>query len=544
MAFSKQQFEVALTCEFAFLQSCVDIEPLHDALVQLDAVQAVLHNYASAWKLQNVFLGSMGLRLEHSLATELVSIRLKLNQLGFPQNIDTSLNLTLSNLNHNDQLRMKRGAFDFVSEAGRYMFGFVSASQYKDLIDQIKENYLIVQERESKMFADVSLNRDHLNLALSTLDTFKHDFQRFTKGFKQSFFQIEQFLGISIQISYTLSSIQALLATLQVVRTNADHLYPARYILPRDKLKAYILHLSDTLSDVSPIFNTADVDNYYRYRIATTTSHNNKICQLVKIPLINNNGKYIISHAGVCPPGRVCLSNSLGSTQVSVTDFTSCLGVHFADLPSLCNARACLAVDDITCFMVNYTFAIIATPVEFQITLNCKRKTMHKLIGISALIVPTDCSIDSQKLKIGQVHLMKTRILRSRIINLPYIFDGEELHVNDTGLGGPPIFDNTEISNLVLPKLKMVINNTKLLHHTKHNFIISTSASVVCGLLVLALVCSLTLKCYRKLLKPICCLRKETDNLKPTCSRKHSDDADCDSENRHECLDPIDARNK
>ena len=190
MAFSKQQFEVALTCEFAFLQSCVDIEPLHDALVQLDAVQAVLHNYASAWKLQNVFLGSMGLRLEHSLATELVSIRLKLNQLGFPQNI------------------------------------------------------------------------------------------------------------------------------------------------------------------------------------------------------------------------------------------------------------------------------------------------------------------------------------------------------------------NTEISNLVLPKLKMVINNTKLLHHTKHNFIISTSASVVCGLLVLALVCSLTLKCYRKLLKPICCLRKETDNLKPTCSRKHSDDADCDSENRHECLDPIDARNK
>ena len=71
-------YDVGVTVEAAFLESCVDIEPLYVALDQLRLVQSSLHQYSTTFKLQNVFLGDMGLKLEQSLKSEIASIEMKL----------------------------------------------------------------------------------------------------------------------------------------------------------------------------------------------------------------------------------------------------------------------------------------------------------------------------------------------------------------------------------------------------------------------------------------------------------------------------------
>lgn len=503
------EYDVGISVESAFLESCVSIEPLFLALDQLKRVQASLLHYSKLFKGQSLFLGNMGLRLQNSLESELTSIELKLEQFGYSR-IDHQLNRKIGGQTRIDGImgvRNKRGAFDFVSEGASYLFGFVSASQYRGLKKHISDKFSEVSEHQNILLRSVSENRDHLNNALASLNTLESNFQSFTKGFSDMFLQSEHFLGITIQISFALSSVQSLVSTLEVVRNDADHFYPSRYITPREKLKSYILHLSDSHSTISPVFSSLATDNYYRYKIATTTSLGSQICQILRVPMIGHYGKFKISHTDICPSGRVCLSNVQGHTQVSVSEYASCLGVHFPDLPTLCSARPCLTDEDISCIMLNHTTALIASKERFQTSVNCvkRRQSRVDIVGILAITIPLDCFILGPKLKIDKVQLMKTQTLALKVVNLPFTIHGDVLIVNDTAMGGPPIFENSRLSQLVLPKLKSSFNRTIFSQHSSRNSILSTSATVASGVLLLILAGFCLMRFYNTCLKPKCC---------------------------------------
>ena len=544
-------YDVGVTVEAAFLESCVDIEPLYAALDQLRLVQSSLHQYSTTFKLQNVFLGDMGLKLEQSLKSEIASIEMKLIQFGFirdheyelDRKIDNELDLKIGGFDSVNTFigrRAKRGAFDFVSEGASYLFGFVSASQYRGLKNHIKDQYDIIHDHENQLLQSVSENRDHLNKALVSLNSLKNDFQHFTKGFSDVFLLSEHFLGISIQISFALSSVQSLVSTLEIVRNNADHFYPSRYVTPREKLKAYILHLSDSLSDISPVFSSSSIDNYFRYKIATTANLRNKICQIVRIPLISHYGKFKISHAQVCPSGRVCLSNYQGNAQVSVSEYASCLGVHYSDLPTLCTARPCLASEDISCVMLNLTTALVASKDHFQATIKCKRARTLDINGILAITIPLDCFIHSSKLKIDRVQLMKSQSSNFRAINLPFVIQGDVLSVNDTAIGGPSIFENSQLSQLVLPKLQNRFNRTILGWHTSRNSVLSLTATTASCFLLLILGIYLLIKFFYSYLKPRFCAGPTDD----TDSGSSNGDVDATAQRKESSTvyDPADTR--
>lgn len=496
-------YQVGLSVDAAYIESCIDLTSLYEAISHLRRIQSTLQQYTHTFKSSNMFLANLGLKIESNLNSELTSIEEKLEQYGFKRDINFQFNDSMRQFNSATlQLgRSKRGAFDFVSEGASYLFGFVSASQYLELKDTIKEQFDIIQEHESKLLQAASTNRDHLNKALSSLQSFQREFMSLTKGFSDRWQNAEKFLGISIQVSYALSSVQSLVATLGVVRSNADHFYPSRFLSPKDELVSYILKLSDSLSDISPVFSSTQVEAYFRYKISTTTSLNNKICQILRIPLISHFGKFNIAHTKDCPSGNVCLSNHLGSAQIAMTQFASCLGVHYPDLPSLCFARPCLVTDDISCVMLNLTSALIATKTPFSVIIKCTHKTSVDIHGISVIIIPLNCLIHSQKLKIDKVQTMKTKKVDVRVIKLPYVIESNNLHVNSQSLG-IPIFENSQLTQLILPKLKSSFDTKHFQWRSHINTGVSISAGAGCILLLMIFVVYLSVKCYRRKKSP------------------------------------------
>ena len=489
-------YEVGLSADAAFLESCIDLTSLYEAISHLQTMRTVFSQYADNLKGPNAYLASLALKFERNLDSELSSISRKLKQYGFVRDVNFHLNNTMSRFYSAIGGRSKRGAFDFVSEGASYLFGFVSASQYQNIKNNVKDQFDLIHDHESQLLNAAALNRDHLNKALVSLQSFRREFKSVTKGFSDRWQSAEKFLGV-IQVTYALSSVQSLVSTLGTVRSNSDHFYPSRFLSPKEELVAYLLQLSDGLNDISPIFSSNRADSYYRYQISTTTSVNNKICQLLKIPLISHFGKFKIAHSKNCPSGSVCLSNHLGSAQIAMTQFTSCLGVHFHDLPSLCTARPCLVTDDISCVMLNLTSALVATKQKFSVTLKCTHKTTIEIHGISVIMIPLNCLIHSQNLKIDRVQSMKAMKTEVRVIKLPFVIEGSFLHVNSQSLG-IPIFENSQLTQLILPKLKTSFDSEHFSWRSQVNFGVSTAAGVICSLVLCCSALYFSVRCCKR----------------------------------------------
>ena len=480
---SDNNYEVGLSADAAFFESCIDLTSLYEAISHLKNVRSTFQQYYHTFKGSNPYLANLGLKIGHNLDSELSSISEKLNQYGFVKDVNFQLNDSMSKFNSEVLGRYKRGAFDFVSEGASYLFGFVSASQYLELKDTISQQFEVVHDHETKLLNAASVNRDHLNKALVTLQSFQREFRSYTKSFADRWRNAETFLGVSIQVSYALSSVQSLVATLGVVRSNADHFYPSRFLSSREELVMYILKLSDSISDISPVFPSTQAESYFRYKISTVSSFDNKICQLLKIPLIGHFGKFNIAHTKDCPSGNVCLSNHLGSAQIPMTQFASCHGVHYHDLPTLCNARPCLVTGDISCVMLNLTSALVATKIPFSATIKCTHKTTVEVQGISVIRIPLNCLIHSQELKIDRVQSMKSVTADLKVIKLPFVIENDNLHVNSQSLG-IPIFENSRLTQLILPKLQTSFNTSHLKWRSHLNTGVSFSAGAISILLL------------------------------------------------------------
>ena len=113
-------YEVGLSADAAFLESCIDLTSLYEAISHLQTMRTVFSQYADNLKGPNAYLASLALKFERNLDSELSSISRKLKQYGFVRDVNFHLNNTMSRFYSAIGGRSKRGAFDFVSEGASY----------------------------------------------------------------------------------------------------------------------------------------------------------------------------------------------------------------------------------------------------------------------------------------------------------------------------------------------------------------------------------------------------------------------------------------
>ena len=461
---------VIVTPESVHYESCVNTENLFLALGRLEEARSTISQFSQSLKGKSSLYSSYAGTYSRSLSQAMQTINLKLEQL-------TGAGIT----------RSKRSAFDFVSEAGSYLFGFVSASQYKALKLNLKTELSILHEQNNKALRDISQNRDEINCALNEL---RKVFETISV-FKDKWWRVENMLALTIQASAMLQSIESVISVITQIRSDADKHLPSRFVIPPNQLRQMLLEINDDFQGIFPVFNSDNVNSYYRLSIATTSFFDYKLCQLLKIPLLSDKQKFSISHLD-CPAGLVCLSNSVGSTMLYLTDFLSCNSLHFRELPTICRARPCISSDQtILCTMVNQTTAVIATNKPFELVIQCKLKTSLEIQGIYVLSIPPECSTFSSLLHIQAITTMsKTFKMPIRALNVPFSFSDGLLHINQSNLDNQ-IFENPHIRQMILPKIRPRFDHDKYEWkpaHVNRAISISSSAAVaVCFILVLFL---------------------------------------------------------
>ena len=71
---SEGSYEVCASTDAAFLESCIDLTSLYDAISHLEIVNAVFSQYAHTFKGSNSCLAKLALKIEHNLDSELTAI--------------------------------------------------------------------------------------------------------------------------------------------------------------------------------------------------------------------------------------------------------------------------------------------------------------------------------------------------------------------------------------------------------------------------------------------------------------------------------------
>lgn len=459
---------VIVTPESVHYESCVNTENLFLALGRLDEAKTTISQFSHSLKGKGSLYSSYASTYSRSLSQAMHTINLKLEQL-------TGANMT----------RGKRSAFDFVSEAGSYLFGFVSASQYKALKLNLKTELSILHEQNNQALRDISQNRDEINCALNEL---RKVFETISV-FKDKWWKVENMLALTIQASATLQSIESVISVFTQIRSDADKHLPSRFVIPPNQLRQMLLEINDGFQGIFPVFNSDNVNNYYRLSIATTSFFDHKLCQLLKIPLLSDKLKFSISHLD-CPAGLVCLSNSVGSTMLYLTDFLSCNSLHFRELPTICRARPCISSDlTILCTMINQTTAVVATSKPFELVIQCKQKTSLQIQGIYVLSIPPECFTFSSVLHIQAITTMsKTFKMPIRALNVPFSFSDGLLLINQSNLDNQ-IFENPHIRQMILPKIRPKFVHDKFVpvHVNRAISISSFATAAACTILVLFL---------------------------------------------------------
>ena len=98
-------------------------------------------------------------------------------------------------------------------------------------------------------------------------------------------------LALTIQASVSLQSVENIVSVLTQIRSDADKHLPSRFVMSPQLLSQLLLEINDDHQGIFPVFNSLEVDNYYRLAISTTSHVDKKLCQIVKIPLLSNENK-------------------------------------------------------------------------------------------------------------------------------------------------------------------------------------------------------------------------------------------------------------
>ena len=460
---------VIVSPESVHYETCVDTENLFLVLDRLEEARVKINQFSHSLKGKSEIYANYASTFSGSLGQAMLTAKTKLEQL-------TGIELT----------RNRRSPLDFVSEAGSYLFGFVSASQYQALKQNLKTELSILHEQNNQVLMDISQNRDEIN---DDLLEFSKIFETIST-FKDKWWRVENLLSMTIQASSTLQSIESIITVLIQIRSDADKHLPSRFVIPPNQLRQILLQINDDFQGIFPVFSAQNVNNYYRLSIATTSFLDHKLCQLLKIPLLSDKQKFSVSHLD-CPAGSVCLSNPIGTTMLYLSDFLSCNSLHFRELPTICRARPCISSDhNILCTMINQTTAIVATSQPFDLIIQCRRKTTLRIEGIFVLSIPPEC-FTSSPLHIQAIETKtKTYEMPIRALNVPFSFSDGLFIINQTNLD-TQIFENPHIRQMILPKISPKFDHDKYewkpVHINRAMSISGVAVSAACMIAVLLL---------------------------------------------------------
>ena len=470
--------QVIVSPENVHVEGCVDTSNVFFALEGLQTLRLAVSRFVRNFDKNESFFSHFAMKFSDDIHSAMKIIKIKLRR-----------------LTGSETARSKRSPFDFVSDAGHYLFGFVSARQYRNLKANLELEFKTLHHQNNKMLEDISLNRHVLDKLQGEI----HGFLEKLGDFNQDIFRVEQLLALSIQATAALQAVENVVTMLIQIRSDADMHLPSRLVIPPETLRQLLLQTNDDHQGLYPVFNGAHVDDYYKLTISTTANVDHKICQMLRIPLLSSQNHFLVSHQD-CSTGSICFTNSVGTTMLYLSDFLSCTAVNLKDLPTICNARPCVSSDhSVICTMVNHTTAVIATKKPFELTVKCQRNTIFKIEGIYVLTIPPECSTYSSTITIHQVHTRKKKSLNLplRALNVPFTIKDGLLEINQSGLQ-TQIFNSHHIKAMILPKIRGFDEDEfswKDLHYSN----MSISGVILAGVAI----CSVVALCfgYRVLLR-------------------------------------------
>ena len=468
-AVSANSNKVIVSPEAIFYETCLNTTNLYSSLEKLNQIVKTIDRFSQSLKGSSQFFSAYAATFSKSLDMSIKDSTFKIEQ--------------LTGYHH---ARNKRSPFNFVGEAGRYLFGFVSQSQYLNLKKNLKAEASILHEQNNQMIKDISQNRQSINKAITAIGKILEKITDYDK----KWYLVEQMLALTIQASVSLQSVENIVSVLTQIRSDADKHLPSRFVMSPQLLSQLLLEINDDHQGIFPVFNSLEVDNYYRLAISTTSHVDKKLCQIVKIPLLSNENKFSVSHLD-CPAGSICLSNPRGTTMLYLSDFLACNSLHYNDIPTICMSRPCISSKHtILCTMLNETTAVVATSKSFDLTISCQSsKSIIKIQGIFLLYIPTDCSTVSQLVTIHKI-VTNRRTVQLPIIalNIPFSVTNGILNINST-LSHTQIFDNPHLKELILPKILPKFRHDHMAWHGQLSIGGTVSAAIaVCATVLIGVV--------------------------------------------------------
>ena len=117
------------------------------------------------------------------------------------------------------------------------------------------------------MIKDIYQNRQSINKAITAIGKILEKITDYDK----KWYLVEQMLALTIQASVSLQSVENIVSVLTQIRSDADKHLPSRFVMSPQLLSQLLLEINDDHQGIFPVFNSLEVDNYYRLAISTTS---------------------------------------------------------------------------------------------------------------------------------------------------------------------------------------------------------------------------------------------------------------------------------
>ena len=326
--------------------------------------------------------------------------------------------------------RVKRAPFSFIGDIQSSLFGTVTESEYNSFKEIILKSFTIYQAESSLVHGLISDNRKALIETLQVVQTNSENFEKTIELITDDMKLISRLF----QASFSLNAIERFIITLSSIKASCDRNFISRHIMPPSALSTYLLKLSDQITGHNPVFNTKQINVYYKLRLSVSTISGLTIKQITTIPIISVNDQFTVSHAQ-CQVSHICLENNLGTMTIPTTDFLRCHGATIGGLPTICPFRPCLTSHISVCRAFNLTSFLVSTSKPFEVVLNCDNydKTVT-VANVTYLNVPIHCAVTGSSLKIPVLHTMFSNGEGHNIFQIPFQLTDQDLTFNSSGL--------------------------------------------------------------------------------------------------------------
>ena len=416
---------VFVTSEFAHYESSWDVSPLISATRSLDVLTEKIEHSTHFAKMTNPVNKKLVSWLIDHIRLTLAHTRTTIRELGFlASETQVSLPKRIK--------RVKRAPFAFIGQIQSSLFGTVTEEDFESFKDSIRKSFAVYQTDSSVIRSLIADNRNALLRTLDVVQSENYELSNRIEVLEDDLKLISRLF----QATFSISSIERITMVLGTIRSSCDKNLISRHIIPPSVLSSYLLHLSDKLKGLNPVFNTIQREAYFKLQLAVSTISGLEIKQIASIPVISVNDQFTVSSAK-CPSSHICLENRLGKMAVPTAQFLRCHGSTVTGLPTICPLRQCLTSSISVCSSSNHTSFLVSTLEPFDAVIKCqKNEDKVTISNITYLHVPTDCSVSSTHLTIPVILTMITTGMSHTIIQIPFAIKANQIIFNTTDLDG------------------------------------------------------------------------------------------------------------